>query len=491
MKFMKKFLIIRFSSLGDIILTFAVLKNIKLNIPDAKIYYLTKEYFKEILEANPDVDKVITFKGLFKTISEINKERFDIVFDLHSNLRTLIIKKFIKHSRIVTYKKDSLARYLLILFKYISPKLEKHVIEKYLEVIKKVGLKIYTTDITIKDLKPREKNKDFKKILFFQTAFLGDLLLALPAIKTLRGYYKNSYIAIVVREENSKLFEGIKEIDEIIIDKKTSNKMKSTIQLIKKIREHKFDVAIISHRSIRSALICFLANIPIRVGFDIKPSSFFYNIRVPFKWSIHEVERNLMLVKTIVNEAQFSFPEIKSKKNLNLKTIIEEKTKIIINPSSVWNTKRWPPYKFAKLIEAINKKFSIKPILIGSEKEKAQLEAVTKLLPNDSFINLCSKTSLDELVELIKNANLLITNDSGPMHIAVACKTPVIALFGPTTKELGFFPYSENSIVLEEKVRCRPCRLHGSNKCPHKHFLCMKLIKIETVLNAVEKFLKY
>lgn len=489
---MKKVLVIRLSSLGDIILTFPVLRNIKLNIPDSKVSYLTKREYARVLLSNPDIDKVIAFDGLIKTIQNLKNENYDYLFDLHANIRSFLIKHLIRASQKITYQKDSLFRYLLIAFKYISPRLERHVVDKYLDVLKKAGLKIYTKDLTIGHLNgiaKTDEKLDFKKIVIFQTAFLGDLLLSLPMIEKLKKYYPKSFIAVVARKENIDAIKEVKEIDLLIADEKTSSKYKSILKLIKILKKERFDLAIIPHKSLRTALICYLANIPVRIGFDLKPASFFYTMKVPFKWSLHEAERNILLIDSIIKDKDINFPKLRPN---SPKKYLFDKPTIVINPSSIWKTKRWPAYKFARLIEMINQRFSVKPVVIGSQKEKEQIDEIERYLSKkEIFINLCGKTSLEELIEVINSADLVITNDSGPMHLAVACKKKVIAIFGPTTKELGFFPYSKDSIVLEEKLNCRPCRLHGSKTCPHKHFLCMKLVSVESVLESVEKILKY
>jgi heptosyltransferase-2 len=170
--------------------------------------------------------------------------------------------------------------------------------------------------------------------------------------------------------------------------------------------------------------------------------------------------------------------------------IIKNKLLITINPSSAWETKRWPDYKFIKLVEEIYNRYSVPVIFTGSKKENEYISGMEKLLGN-KCINMAGKTTLSELIYLIKESDLLITNDSGPMHIASATSTPVLAIFGPTTRELGFFPYGSRSVVMGSSLRCRPCTLHGSKNCPHGHLLCMKMIKVSDVLNEVEKILKY
>jgi heptosyltransferase II len=88
---------------------------------------------------------------------------------------------------------------------------------------------------------------------------------------------------------------------------------------------------------------------------------------------------------------------------------------------------------------------------------------------------------------LTRRFNLLVTNDSGAMHIAVAQDVPVVAIFGPTTRDLGFYPYGEKDIVVEKDLPCRPCGRHGGYRCRRKNFACMKLITVSDVFNAVKE----
>ncbi len=488
-----KILIIRFSSLGDIVLTLPVIKNIKLNDENSEIYYLTKKQFGKILSRNKDIKEVLEFSSV-KDLFEIGKKyEFDLIIDLHSNIRSFLACKIIKAQKKIKYDKDSLYRRLFVNFRILSPKLEKHVVERYLSVLEKTNFKII-------DKKPDIKNADFsekldskpRKILIIQTAFLGDLMLTLPMIKKIKSEIKDSYISILIRKDTAKAVEGVKEIDEIICDEKKERPFLAEFKrIIELIKNKGFDIAIIPHRSLRSALIAFFAKIKIRIGFDIKPSSFFYTHRIPFSWLVHDAERNFMLLSPLIKEGGIEFPEMKEASNGKFGDIIKIKPLILINPSSVWETKRWPEYKFASLIDKLYSEYSVTPVLIGSGKEKEYCDKIKEIAGDAKCLNMAGKTSLDELVWLIKKSDILITNDSGPMHIATALGVWVVAIFGPTTRELGFFPYSEKSIVLEKDLLCRPCRLHGSRKCPHSHFLCMKLIKVEEVIKAVQKILKY
>ena len=104
-------------------------------------------------------------------------------------------------------------------------------------------------------------------------------------------------------------------------------------------------------------------------------------------------------------------------------------------------------------------------------------------------VNLVGKFSLRELPAAVGRCQVFVTNDSGPMHIAVARKVPTVALFCATTPDLGFYPYSGNAIVIEKPLGCRPCTSHGGRRCPLVHANCIRQIRAQTVLAAVEKLL--
>src|SRR5207245_7783151 len=108
---------------------------------------------------------------------------------------------------------------------------------------------------------------------------------------------------------------------------------------------------------------------------------------------------------------------------------------------------------------------------------------------HENALNWVGQTQLRELIAAVARCNVFLTNDSGPLHIAVATRVPTVAIFGPTTRELGFFPYGSGHRVIERALPCRPCSLHGGAKCPLEHFQCMKLIAPQEVFEAVQALL--
>jgi heptosyltransferase-2 len=238
-----------------------------------------------------------------------------------------------------------------------------------------------------------------------------------------------------------------------------------------------------------------LAQIPKRVGFNISQGKWFLTDTVSFDWKTHDVERNLKLLEVM------GIKEFKPEVELPLKNssfdfdaflkehgISANATLVGINPGSVWATKRWVPEYFAKVADNLTKEQNCKVLIFGTAKDADAVNGVVGVM-KEKAVNLCGKTNLKELTTLISKCKLFVTNDSGSMHIACACQVPVVAIFGPTTRELGFFPYGEKSKVVEVDLKCRPCTLHGGNVCPLGHFKCMKDVTPEMVIEECKGFL--
>jgi heptosyltransferase-2 len=157
-----------------------------------------------------------------------------------------------------------------------------------------------------------------------------------------------------------------------------------------------------------------------------------------------------------------------------------------IHPGATWPTKRWLKERFAELCTQL-KNAGFTPVLIGGPGD-ADLGQFIETRAH--VVNLISRTNLSDLKAIIGQMRLLVTNDSGPMHLAAGLGIPVVAIFGATTKELGFFPYGDGHEVVEAELACRPCGLHGAKSCPESHFLCMRLITVEEVFAACQRVLR-
>lgn len=515
-----RILVIRMSSLGDIILTAPVLRNLRRRWPRARITMLVKPQFAAAAGKNPFISDILAFDDLPSALRTIKKERYDILIDLHANLRSRLLSAFSGVKLKTCYRKDSLARRLFVNFRIPSPALEKHTLERYLESLDSIGVPAVHREPLLGDwvleTGPAALKKGPQRVALLQTAFMGDAVLTLPLLEKIKKVLPDTEVTVLTRPETAQIFVSSGLAAEVITDnKKTSGSFFGEFfRLLSELKKRRFDIAIVPHRSLRSALLARLAGIPVRIGFDSSAGSSLFTHKVPFSWLIHDLERNLTLILPLAGQAcggavsgpcpprciggampferltTPSFPVLGGETGALKDLGVDETVFIGANPGSVWPTKRWPREYWARLVTELARMYGTKVLLLGGKNEVEWNDGIEKGAAPGSVLNLTGKTGMDELMALIKSLKLFITNDSGPMHLAVAFGVPVAAIFGPTTRELGFFPYGKNNLVLEEELACRPCALHGSRTCPRGHFLCMRMITPDKVLAAAKHILR-
>ncbi len=160
---------------------------------------------------------------------------------------------------------------------------------------------------------------------------------------------------------------------------------------------------------------------------------------------------------------------------------------IVLAPGAAHYTKRWPIEKFDQLIKELLQSTNKQIILLGNKEERKYASA---LVTSNRIINLAGQLTLLQAAVIISRARVIVSNDSGLMHLATAVNTPVVSIFGSTVKELGFFPYKSVARVHEvNNLWCRPCSHIGRSRCPLGHFKCMQQINSKDVFNSVQKFL--
>jgi len=342
---------------------------------------------------------------------------------------------------------------------------------------------------------------DFKNILVIQTAFAGDVILTLPVLEEIKIRYPDSKLSFLCIPGVAGILENNPFIDEVIIyDKNGTQKGNEVIiydkngtqkgnfafkKFIKTIRDKNFDLVISPHRSLRSTLISYFSKAGKTISFDVSALSSLYTDRVVYKSNVHEIIRNLSLlapVGIIKNEiiTPKLFPSEKDKDvvdNLLKDFKFEEYENFItVAPGSVWLTKAYPDEKYAKVINVLNE-FNIKIVMIGGEDDFGLCAKIKVLCKNFNVYNAAGKLSFLQSAELIRRSKVLLTNDSAPLHLANSVGTKVIAIFGATVPEFGFYPYGKSDFIFQTNgLKCRPCRIHGGNRCPIKTFDCMNKI---------------
>lgn len=327
------------------------------------------------------------------------------------------------------------------------------------------------------------------KILILQTAFIGDVVLATPLIEGALRQYPDAevkFLTIPYSAPVLKNYPGLSEV--LVLDKRGKDKWANTFRMIKRLREERFDLAVVPHRSLRSASMVFLAGIPERIGFDKSAGKLLLTKTIEYMRDWHEVKRNLSLLRLQdENIPPRIYPGIDEENRADefLRRNNVNHRFICIAPGSIWETKKWPEEHFRQLCIQMKAKGYPQVVLIGGGKEIDICNRVAAGL--EGYVNIAAgELNPLESGALLKRASLLIANDSAAGHIAAAVGTKIISIFGPTVPAFGFAPYGEGNIIVEHPdLYCRPCRIHGSKKCPEGHFRCMKEVAAEDVLNTV------
>ena len=343
-KKMKRILIIRFSSLGDVVLTTPVISALKDKFPHSELFFLTKALYADLLRNDPRVFSLVEFdpvgrhnglSGLMSLVSQLRSRDFDLLIDLHANLRSFVIRHLVKSRIKLKYKKRRLRRWLMVRLKFLRTK-PVRTLDSYMEPLQRLGVET------------SERNP----LVFLSQEDLG---------------YVDHFL----------LERGVKKSD-------------------------------------------------IVVG---------------------------------------------------------------VHPGAKWETKRWDAEKFARVCRRLAEKPGHKIMLLGDESEAKLAGEVEKDISAQNLVKAVG-FPLGKVMSLIKRCDCLITNDSGPMHVASALGVPVVAIFGPTHPKLGFAPFGSRNVVLCADVKCSPCSLHGEKRCSKKSRYCMDLIDPGMVVAAVESLLK-
>ena len=338
------------------------------------------------------------------------------------------------------------------------------------------------------------------RIGVWNTAFLGDAVLTLPLLQNLRAAYPEASIHFWVRKGLAPLFAAHPAVTRAHEhDKRGAAKnWASGLRLGAAIAAARHDIWISAHTSLRSGFFALRSGAAMRIGYDAPWfNACLYTHTVPRCFdSLEEIERLLLLLRPLHIPVTEFWPEIA------LPAAVNEKSGDIlgrlapyrrgapvlgVHPGSVWATKRWLPASFAALAAQAARQGAGVVLFAGPGEEAVALEVKEKIFAalgpagKEMLLDLSGALSLPELAACIGRVSCYVTNDSGPMHLAWAQRVPVTAIFGPTTRQLGFFPRGAGASVIEAALPCRPCGLHGPRQCPEGHHRCMGDIDPEMV----------
>ena len=334
---------------------------------------------------------------------------------------------------------------------------------------------------------------EIKKFLLIQTAFIGDVILTTPMINAIKKKFDAAKIDFMTIPSSENVIKTNPNLNNLVIfDKKGKDKgLSGLLRMGKFVSGREYDVCISPHRSFRSAYLARKTGATIRIGFDRSAWKGAYTHIIPYRYDIHEIERNLSLLSVLDIPADLIRPVIyadDADENKIIKVLeqygLDKKQKLFaVAPGSVWPTKRWPEEYYARFCKVMNEK-AVNIVLVGGDKDKELGERIAAGC--EGTYNMAGSLTLRQTYSLLKKCQGILTNDSAPLHLGMAAGIYVFAIFGPTVPEFGFAPFGEKSSILEIKdLSCRPCTVHGGHRCPIKTFDCMQKQDPEYILHRV------
>lgn len=337
-----------------------------------------------------------------------------------------------------------------------------------------------------------------RRLLIRSTNWIGDAIMTTPAVRALRRNLPEAQITILTKPWVAPVFENSAHVDAVMLYQSEGRHkgMTGKLRLIQELRQYRFDAALLLQNAFEAALIAFLTQVPCRIGYatdgrkwllthplnrrpalkKVHQTQYYLNLLNVFGFHDDHFDLYLRLEDGIRNRAQ----ELLEAHGVGLNAPL-----VGINPSAAYGpAKQWLPERYAELADRIHELLGAQILLFGGPEDGPFGRQIAQMMRH-APVNLAGKTLLKEAMALIEKCRILITNDSGLMHVAAALKVPLVAIFGSTDfRATG--PLSPQSRVIRVPVDCSPCL---QPECPEGHLNCMDRIDVETVFRAVEELM--
>lgn len=343
------------------------------------------------------------------------------------------------------------------------------------------------------------------KTLIVRFSSIGDIVLSTPLLRVLRAKFPTSQIDYLTKKEYAELIRNNQNVN-MVHEYDSNEGFEGLRRLKKKLRREGYDTVLDIHGSIRSRYIrAGLCELQV-LSIDKRQQERFMLVKFKknlYKEVVSVSDRYMEPLKTLGVESDGKGPELHipdeilfgvSGKITTLRLNRFERT-IGLCPSSRHYTKRWPEDRFVALGLRFAQENDAKVLIFGGPTDLAVTSAIEARINEQAgaerATNLSGQFSLLETAAAMEYCDVIVTNDSGLMHMASAMKKKLVAIFGSTVREFGFFPYGSESIVVERPgLYCRPCSHIGRPRCPEGHFRCMNEIGVEEVFLIVQKLLR-
>ena len=331
-----------------------------------------------------------------------------------------------------------------------------------------------------------------RRLLIIKPSSFGDIIHALPVLALLRRHWPQTPVDWLVKEDWAELLVHQQALNEVLLLPKSFSAWRD---LRGSLRERRYSMVIDLQGLLRSGVAAVLSQAPVRVGFadGREGSRWCYTERITCSpAAIHAIDRGIDLLRQIgvPIDGPATFPltvpaaaERWADALWKRERIVKGENTVVFHPAARGETKRWPAERFAQVADQLASSAGARIVLVAAREQMAHVDEVARHL-RGCAINLAGASSLLELAALLKRASLVISNDSGPMHLAAALDTPVIGLFGPTDpRRVG--PYGAGHVVLRKAVDCSRCSRHA---CVQDG-ACMNAISVDEVSAAARAIL--
>lgn len=326
------------------------------------------------------------------------------------------------------------------------------------------------------------------KILVIRFSSIGDIVLTSPILRCIKSQLDNVELHVLTKKQYSHLYEPNPNVDKVHAWGEDDKKVLSIL------KKESFDYVVDLHKNIRTA----------RVKSYLSKKSYSFpklNVQkwliVNFKWNllpnIHIVDRYFKAVEPLgVKNDQKGLDFYIQNVKKTLKTRFDvDKEYIVVAIGGKFATKKMPAEKLSEVLS----KMALPIVLIGGQEDREEGQKIKEYLPEQDIDNTCGEFSIHESAQVVKDAAILITHDTGMMHIGSAFDVPIVSIWGSTIPEFGMYPYRpqspESYSIHEVKgLSCRPCSKLGYDKCPKGHFKCMMDQDIPAIRAQILKFLK-
>ena len=317
-----------------------------------------------------------------------------------------------------------------------------------------------------------------RSILFIQTAFIGDVVLATALLEKWHATHPDDRIDMLVRKGNEALLQNHPFLTEVLVWDKKRGKLRNLLLLLRTIRARRYDIVVNVQRFFATGLMTAFSGARETIGFDRNPLSRLFTRSVRHAADrgggpLHEVERNQRLIahhcpgptaRPRLHPLEADYEAVRE---------YQAKPYICLAPSSVWFTKQYPEEKWVSFLRRVPADLHV--LLIAGPGDSGLCQRIREAAGGgDRIRNLAGRLSFLQSAALQQGANMNFVNDSAPLHFASALNAPVTAVFCSTIPDFGYGPLSDDSAIVQHPpgLECRPCGIHGHKRCPKGHFQC-------------------